>query len=59
MEGKDAVWLLVLICMLLAVMALAGKIEPKIAGGAFAAALAILGVLSRGFRKRSHKPLHS
>jgi hypothetical protein len=45
--------------MLLAVMALAGKIEPKIAGGAFAAALAILGVLSRGFRKRSHKPLHS
>ncbi|HYJ33280.1 MAG TPA: hypothetical protein VE326_08670 [Candidatus Binatia bacterium] len=59
MEGKDAVWLLVLICMLLAVMALAGKIQPMIAGGAFAAALAILGVLSRGFRKRSHKTLPS
>lgn len=59
MEGKDAVWVLVVICLLLALMALAGKIEPKIAGGAFAAALAILGVLSRGFTRRPRKPSHT
>ena len=54
MEGKDAVLVLLLVCMLLAVMVLAEKIDPKIAGGAFAVALALLGVLSRGFRKASH-----
>ncbi|MGE5180170.1 MAG: hypothetical protein ACM3PF_13865 [Bacteroidota bacterium] len=54
MEGKDAVLVLLLVCMLLAVMVLAEKIDPKIAGGAFAVALALLGVLSRGFRKVSH-----
>jgi hypothetical protein len=54
MEGKDAILVLLLVCMLLAVMVLAEKIDPKIAGGAFAAALALLGVLSRGFRRASH-----
>ena len=54
MEGKDAVLVLLLVCMLLAVMVLAEKIDPKIAGGAFAVALALLGVLSRGFRRASH-----
>jgi hypothetical protein len=53
MEGKDAILVLLLVCMLLAVLVLAGKIVPMIAGGSFAAALVILGVLSRGFRKPS------
>jgi uncharacterized membrane protein YfbV (UPF0208 family) len=54
MEGKDAILVLLLVCTLLAVMVLAGKLVPTIAGGAFAVALAVLGVLSRGFRKTSH-----
>lgn len=57
MEGKDAIYALLLICMLLAVMLLAGKLAAPIAGGAFALALAVLGVLSRGFRRRqTRKP---
>lgn len=54
MEGKDAVLVLLLVCLLLAVMVLSEKIDPKIAGGAFAVALALLGVLSRGFRRAQH-----
>lgn len=55
MEGKVAVFVLILVCMLLAVLVLVGKIAPTIAGGAFAVALAFLGVLSRGFRRPSHR----
>ena len=57
MEGKDAVLVLVFVCILLAVLLLAGKIAAPIAGGAFAVALALLGVLSRGFT-RPEQPRH-
>lgn len=54
MEWKDAVLALLVICLFLAILLLSGKVAPTTAGCAFAAALAILGVLSRGFRKTSH-----
>ena len=52
MNGKAAAFVLLGICALLAALLLAGTIRPVIAGGAFAAALVVLGVASGGFRRR-------
>jgi len=52
MNGRSAALLLCGLCAVLAVLLLAGTIRAFEAGGAFAVALAILGVSSGGFRKR-------
>lgn len=51
MKKSAALILFVAACALLATLPLAGVIKPAAAGGLFAAALAVTGGLSRGFRK--------
>ncbi|MEK6630639.1 MAG: hypothetical protein AABY89_07880 [Acidobacteriota bacterium] len=51
MKGKHAVAALLTVSVLVAALLLMGSITPVVAGGVFAAALALLGVLSGGFRK--------
>jgi hypothetical protein len=48
--------LLLIVCIGLAVMLVAGLLSPVLAGGIFAAALAILGILSHGFRMAGRSP---
>ena len=51
MRGTTAAILFVVLCAVVAVLLLAGHIPPVWAAGAFALALALLGVASGGFRK--------
>jgi len=53
MDGKIAVILLVNICVILAVLLLIQAVTPLISGVIFAIVLVTLGVLSKGFRRRS------
>jgi len=51
MNGKTAALVLCAICVAVAALLLAGFIQPIVAGSAFAAALAVLGLTSSGFRE--------
>ena len=56
MHRTPAMILLLIVCIGLAVMLVAGLLSPVLAGGIFAAALAILGILSHGFRMAGRSP---
>ncbi len=56
MHRIPAVIILLIVCSGLAVMLVTGVLTPVIACALFAAALAILGILSRGFRTTGRKP---
>ena len=51
MSGKTAAFAFCGVCALLAILLLAGVMGPMVSGLTFAVALAVLGTLSRGFRK--------
>ncbi len=51
MDGKAAGLLFLGVCLVLAVLLLTGTITPLVSGSIFAVALAVLGGLSRGFRR--------
>ena len=53
MSGQRAGLLFLGVCVLLAVLLLAGAITPLVAGGIFAVALVVLGGLSGGFRRKA------
>ena len=53
MNGKLAAVLFLCVCATLAILLLAGAVTPLASGSMFAAALIMLGGLSRGFRTRS------
>ncbi len=52
MERKYAASLFLGVCMILALLLLTGTITPLVSGSIFAVALAVLGGLSRGFRRQ-------
>ncbi|MGD0337826.1 MAG: hypothetical protein ABSB78_03460 [Bacteroidota bacterium] len=52
MSRKTAGFLFLVICIILAILLLAGTITPIASGCIFAVALVLLGGLSRGFRKQ-------
>ena len=52
MNGKTAVLVFLVVCVLLALLLLLGTIKPIMASVLFAVALVVLGVPSRGFRRR-------
>jgi hypothetical protein len=49
MNKKTAAMMFLGICVLLALLLVAGTISPFLSGGIFAAALVVFGILSRGF----------
>ncbi len=51
MRGKPAGLVFLGICLILAALLLTKAITPLVSGSVFAAALVILGGMSRGFRK--------
>jgi len=51
-NGRKAALYLCAVCAVLAILLLTGTMKPMAAGGAFAAALVVLGVVSGGFRAR-------
>lgn len=51
LDGRTAAFILLVVCVGLALSLVAGAITFAVAGPAFAAALAVLGLLSRGFRR--------
>ncbi|MFQ5701516.1 MAG: hypothetical protein ACE5HU_06710 [Acidobacteriota bacterium] len=51
MTGRVAGLLFLSICLLLAILLMLGRISSVASGSAFAAALVVLGGLSRGFRR--------
>jgi hypothetical protein len=51
MNGRTAAICLVVVCAILAGLLLESAISPVVAGGGFALALAVLGIVSGGFRK--------
>ncbi|MGB2869046.1 MAG: hypothetical protein WBD36_11385 [Bacteroidota bacterium] len=53
MKRQTAVILLLIICLVLAVLLITQTITPIAGGVVFALSLATIGVLSRGFGKRS------
>lgn len=52
MTGRAASFLLLTICVVLALLLFMGWIGPSISGWIFAISLLALGVLSRGFSRR-------
>ncbi len=52
MKGRIAGFLFLGICVLLAILLLAGAISPVVSGALFAAALVVLGGFSGGFRRK-------
>ncbi|HTY36713.1 MAG TPA: hypothetical protein VMH23_06365 [Bacteroidota bacterium] len=55
MDGKKASYLFVGVCILLAILLIAGVISPLTSGLLFAVALVALGGVSGGFRKQPPK----
>jgi len=55
MNGKTAAFLFVGVCVILAILLSSGIIGPLFSGSIFAIALALLGGMSGGFRKRDDK----
>jgi hypothetical protein len=53
MNKKTAVYLLLGICIVLAMLLLSHMIEPILGGSLFALSLVILGGLSKGFRNNN------
>ncbi len=51
MNGKTAALLFVATCLILATLLLTKTITPLLSGTVFAVALALLGLISRGFKK--------
>ncbi len=51
MKGKTAGFLLLAVCAILAVLLLTSAITPLVSGIVFAVVLAVLGTVSRGFRR--------
>lgn len=54
MNKKTAGLLFLAVCVVLAILLLTGTITFFVSGCIFAAALILLGVLSRGFRKETY-----
>ncbi len=52
MRGRIAAFSFLAVCIVLAILLLTHLITPIVSGGIFAAALAILGGMSSGFRRR-------
>lgn len=52
MKGKIAGFVFLGVCVILAVLLLAGAITPTLSGTVFAIALVLLGGCSGGFRKK-------
>jgi hypothetical protein len=52
MEGKVAALAFLIVCLALAVLLFLRAISPLVSSAVFAVALATLGGLSRGFRRR-------
>lgn len=52
MNGRTASFAFLSICVVLAVLLMAGRISATTTGWIFAAALVVLGLLSGGFRRR-------
>lgn len=52
MNGKTASFVLLSICVVLALLLFMGRIGAVTSGWTFAISLVVLGVLSRGFRRR-------
>jgi uncharacterized membrane protein YfbV (UPF0208 family) len=52
MKAKNAIFIFLAVCVVLALLLLAGAISPTVSGAIFAVALAVLGGFSRGFRNR-------
>ncbi len=55
MNGKNAAFIFVGVCVLLAILLLFGVISPLMSGSVFAIALVLLGGISGGFRKQELK----
>ncbi len=51
MDGKVAAFAFLIVCLVLAVLLFLRAISPVASGAVFAIALALLGGLSRGFRR--------
>jgi hypothetical protein len=51
MKRQTAAFLFLGVCILLAVLLIAGSISPLVSGAIFAVALVLFGGLSRGFRR--------
>ena len=52
MTGRTASFVFLTICVVLALLLLTGRIGPETTGWSFAISMVVLGVLSRGFRRR-------
>ncbi len=52
MNGKQAAFIFVGVCVLLAVLLLFGVVGPLVSGSVFAVSLVLLGGISGGFRKQ-------
>ena len=55
MKGKSAAYILVGICLILAVLMLAEVIEIILGAIIFAVALVVLGIVSKNFRNKKQK----
>ena len=51
MTGRTASFVFLTICVVLALLLFAGRIDAVTSGWAFAISLVVLGLLSRGFRR--------
>lgn len=52
MSGRAASFLLLTVCVALALLLFLGWVGPTVCGWTFAIALVVLGVLSHGFRRQ-------
>ena len=52
MTGRTASFLFLTICVVLALLLFTQRVDAATSGWAFAISLVVLGVLSRGFRRR-------
>jgi hypothetical protein len=55
MNGKQAAFIFVGVCVLLAILLLAGVVGPLTSGSVFAIALVLLGGISGWFKKQKQK----
>jgi hypothetical protein len=55
MNARSAAFIIVGVCVVLAILLLFGVISPMVSGSVFAIALVLLGGTSNGFRKRELK----
>ncbi len=52
MNKMKAAMIFLVVCLVLALLFLSGAISPLLGGGVFALALAVLGIVSRGYTSK-------